>query len=127
MNYRIIVVGDRPAAYHIDAINEYKKRLSRYCRIQCIEIDKPSSGKAHRIAVSTSGKELSSEDLAAKINKLAVSGVSDIDFIIGPRQTGVDEEISMSPMDLSGGMTAVIVFEQIYRAYRILNNEPYHK
>ncbi|KIR01641.1 methyltransferase [Lachnospiraceae bacterium TWA4] len=138
---------------------EYKKRLSRYCKIEIIEVvdektpDKASDafneqikdkeGKrllshlkedAYVIALAIEGKMLSSTELANKIQKLGVSGKSHLIFIIGG-SLGLSDEVlkradyllSFSPMTFPHQLMRVVLLEQIYRSYRINNNEPYHK
>ena len=86
------------------------------------------------IALAIDGKMLSSEEFSEKIGSLGVSGVSHIIFIIGG-SIGLDEQIlrradyrlSFSKMTFPHQLMRVILLEQIYRAYRILNHEPYHK
>ena len=133
MNFKIYIIGGKIDKFYSEAIKEYKKRLSRYCRISVfslkneIELHKNISEKSYRIIVTTTGKSVSSEDLAGKINALGISGISDISLIIGADIVEHNEAISISPMEMDLGLKMTIIFEQIYRSYRIINNEPYHK
>lgn len=133
MNFKIYIIGDKIDKFYSEAIKEYKKRLSRYCKISVfslkneIELHKNISVKPYRIIVTTTGKSVSSEDLAGKINDFGISGISDISLIIGADIVEHNEAISISPMEMDLGLKATIIFEQIYRSYRIINNEPYHK
>ncbi|MED2009832.1 23S rRNA (pseudouridine(1915)-N(3))-methyltransferase RlmH [Brevibacillus borstelensis] len=90
-------------------------------------LSKKLSDKHYKVFISTKGKIISSEDLADKINHLGVTGQSDVSLIIGADSVPHDEVLSISPMEMDLGLITTIIFEQIYRAYRILNNEPYHK
>jgi 23S rRNA (pseudouridine1915-N3)-methyltransferase len=86
------------------------------------------------VALAVDGKPYSSEELAAFIKKREVSGASQITFIIGGDlglYDGVleqcDERLSLSPMTFTHQMVRLILLEQIYRAFRIMRGEPYHK
>jgi 23S rRNA (pseudouridine1915-N3)-methyltransferase len=133
MDFKICLAGGKTDRFYIDAMEEYGKRLGRYCKIEFVHVKNPSqlsgklSGKFYRIAVSTNGQPISSEGLAEKINSLALTGRPYVAFIIGAEDLPCDEKIAVSPMDMDPGLIAVIMFEQIYRAFRILNGEPYHK
>ncbi len=91
-------------------------------------------GNAHVIALAIQGKMLDSVELADRLEKLAVSGTAHIVFIIGG-SLGLDEavlrraneQLSFSRMTFPHQMMRVILLEQIYRGYRIINHEPYHK
>ena len=86
------------------------------------------------IALAIDGKNLSSEELAQTINKLGVRGVSNITFVIGG-SLGLSDEVlsradyklSFSKMTFPHQLMRLILLEQVYRAYRINNGEPYHK
>ena len=159
MKITIVTVGKIKEKYLKDAIAEYGKRLSRYCKLEIVEtadektpdgaselmeqqirqkegerIEKYLREDAYVIALAIDGKMLSSEEFSEKIGSLGVSGVSHIIFIIGG-SIGLDEQIlrradyrlSFSKMTFPHQLMRVILLEQIYRAYRILNHEPYHK
>ncbi len=84
------------------------------------------------ILISNEGANVSSEELAEKINSYGgVTGISNITIILGDSlemfKDNFDESIMISTMDMEIGLQATILFEQIYRAYRIINNQPYHK
>ena len=89
------------------------------------------SKNSHVILISTEGANVSSEELAEKINSYGVTGISNITIILGGSlemfKDTFDESIMISTMDMDIGLQATILFEQIYRAYRIINNQPYHK
>lgn len=155
----IISVGKIKEKYWNDAIKEYSKRLSRYCKTDIIEVadektpeDAPSAvceqikkkegerilsnidDRALVCTLEINGKRFSSEEFASFIEKQGVSGVSHIQFIIGgslglSREVSdrSDMKISFSDMTFPHQMMRVILLEQIYRAYRIINGEPYHK
>ena len=159
MNIRLIPVGKIKEKYIQEGIKEYSKRLSRYCSLDIVEIDdekapeslsdkekemvKQKEGErilskipqnSYVISLVIEGKQLSSEELAEKIESLMVEGISDITFIIGGSLGLSDEVISRSNFKLSFSkmtfphqLMRMILLEQIYRAWRIIRNEPYHK
>jgi len=133
MNFKIYIVGRKIDKTYLEGIKEYEKRLSRYCKttLQYFKNEelllKKLSDKSYKISISIHGKMISSEQLSEKINHLGIQGQSDLTFIIGSENTSFDDKISISPMEMDIGMKTMIMYEQIYRAYRILNNEPYHK
>jgi 23S rRNA (pseudouridine1915-N3)-methyltransferase len=81
----------------------------------------------YKILVSVLGISVTSEELAEKINHIGITGKSDVTIIIGEDNLPHDELLAISKMEMDLGIKTLIMFEQIYRSYRILNNEPYHK
>ena len=159
MKISLITVGKIKEKYLRDAIAEYSKRLSRYCKLEILEVadEKTPDGAseiveenirekeaerimkyvkedAYVITLEINGKLLSSEELSAKINQLGIQGTSHITFIIGG-SIGLGKEVlarsdyalSFSKMTFPHQLMRVILLEQIYRSYRIINGEPYHK
>ena len=159
MKISIITVGKIKEKYLKDAIAEYSKRLSKYCKLEIIEVadektpdnasevveDQIRSKEAERIlkhvkddafviTLEINGKQLTSEELAGKINTLGIQGHSHIIFIIGG-SIGLGTEVlkksnfalSFSKMTFPHQLMRVILLEQVYRSYRIINGEPYHK
>ena len=159
MKITLITVGKIKEKYLKDAIDEYSKRLSKYCKLEIIEVadektpdhasdiveDAIRSKEAERIlkhikddvyviTLEINGKQLSSEELADKVDKLGVQGVSHIAFIIGG-SIGLGKEVlqksdfalSFSKMTFPHQLMRVVLLEQVYRSYRIINGEPYHK
>lgn len=159
MKITLVTVGKIKEKYLKDAIAEYSKRLSKYCKLEIVEVadektpdnasevveDAIRSKEAERIlkyvkddafviTLEINGKQLSSEELADKIDKLGVQGTSHIIFIIGG-SIGLGQEVlqksnyalSFSKMTFPHQLMRVILLEQIYRSYRIINGEPYHK
>lgn len=133
MNIKIYAVGNKIEKHILEGIKEYEKRLSRYCKIKLQlfkneeQLSKKISDKSYLIKLSTKGSLLSSEELSEKINMLGVTGKSDVTILINTEQLQVNEILTLSPMDMATGIKTLVLFEQIYRSYRILNNEPYHK
>lgn len=143
LKVKIICCGTLKEQYLRDAVKEYEKRLSAYCDLSTLEIkeDSPdatknavSAFKGYKIALCIEGKQISSEELAGKISSLTVNGTSDIAFIIGGSD-GISEDIkkqcdfrlSFSKMTFPHQLMRVILLEQIYRAFTIINNGKYHK
>lgn len=133
MNFKIYIVRKKINGFYQEAIKEYEKRLSRYCKINYSyvkneeQLEKKLSNKTYIINISPSGKKMSSEELSQKINHWAISGISDITIIILSAKIPSQEHLSISSMEIDPGLMATIIFEQIYRGYRILNNQAYHK
>lgn len=134
MNYKIYTVGNKIEKYYSDAISEYTKRLSRYCKASYVHLKNINnlqsklSKNEYIIEINTTGNNISSEMLSEKINYMAVKSISNITFVIGENITiHSNETLSLSSMEMALGLKATIVTEQLYRAYRILNNESYHK
>ena len=158
MNITILCVGKIKERYFTDAIAEYKKRLSRFTKIDIIEIpdekipDNASSKEmdivkekegnqilskipenSYVIAMCIEGKEFSSEDLARKISDITMIK-SHIVFIIGGSlglyekvKQRADIKMSFGKITLPHQLMRVVLTEQIYRAFKINNNESYHK
>ena len=141
----IICIGKIKEKYLKEAIEDYKKRINKYHKINIIElpdsnvdeegkeIKKYLSKKDYIIALAIEGKEITSTELAEKIDKTFIN-FSTINFIIGG-SLGISEDIknlsdyklSFSKLTFPHGLFRVILLEQIYRSFKILNNETYHK
>ncbi len=135
MNIKVYTVGKIDQSDNV-AIQEYAKRLSRYCKIKLVKFKKaddlikkmPQGGL--NILVHSTGVNPSSEGFSKKISLYGLEGCSDIHFILGvspETQLSVSETLSLSPMTMSIGLQTLLLFEQIYRAYRIIHNHTYHK
>ena len=133
MNFQVFIIENKLDNISKMGIAEYEKRLTRYCKTKIIfiknsnQIENKIKTKSKIIKLTTTDIQYTSEEFANKINKLGVDGISNIVFIIGEYKYSVDEYISLSKMNLDIGTLTTILFEQIYRGYRILNNHPYHK
>ncbi len=155
---RIISVGRIKEKYLKDGIDEYIKRLSKFTKLEMIELkDIPVPDKAslseeneikkeegkeilsrikddYVIALDLKGEMLDSVSFSKKIEEINTSGKSKITFVIGG-SLGLSKEVidrsnyqlSFSPMTFPHQLFKLILLEQIYRAYKILNNETYHK
>ena len=151
----LVCVGDIKEQYLRDAIKEYSKRLTKFCKLNIVELKenvaRPNSEQeilnslkkdsvemkkhlsSYNICLDITGKELSSEDFAKKLENLSLK-TSEISFLIGA-SNGIDEElkndcnerISFSKMTFPHQLMRVIFLEQLYRAFTINNNIAYHK
>jgi len=148
---RIICVGKIKESYYKEAILEYKKRLSKYTKIDIIEINdenmdikstlkkegdnilKFMSDSDYNIVMDINGKDFDSLSLAKKIDEIFISK-NTITFIIGGSY-GIDERVkekcnlrlSFSKLTFPHQLFRVLLLEQLYRSFKILNNEEYHK
>ena len=159
MKITLITVGKIKEKYFTDAIAEYMKRLSRYCKPEIIQVAdektpenaalavekqvKDTEGErilrhvaedAFVVALEIRGEMLSSAELADFIERKQVSGTSHIQFVIGG-SLGLSEAVlgradyrlSFSRMTFPHQLMRVVLLEQIYRSFRIIAGEPYHK
>jgi len=156
MKIRIIALGKIKEQFLKDGINEFLKRLTSYCSIEIIELNpieikdenltqkildeegvnilshiKPDS---FVITLEIQSKQLSSEEFAEKINEITISGVGELVFVIGSScglsskvLQRADFKLSLSKMTFLHQFTRLILIEQIYRAFKILKGETYHK
>lgn len=88
----------------------------------------------YKVAMCVEGKAMPSEELAAKLEGMAGGGISTVNFIVGSSfglaeslKKECDMRLSMSPMTFPHGLARVMLFEQVYRAFSIINNSKYHK
>lgn len=113
-------------------LREYEKRLSKDCRITLRGFDKneapfPSDDTKHyAVAIHPQAPLISSEDFAQMIGSVGLKGFFNLSFYPFPFENA-DRHFSLSRFSLSPPLLAVLLYEQIYRAYRILGNAPYHK
>ena len=159
MNITIITVGKLKEQYLKDAIDEYSKRLSRYCKLDKIEIqdektpdnasekeeesikEKEGQGILNKIkdnmfviVMDLGGKQLTSQEFSDYVHNLGLVGNSNIAFIIGG-SLGISKSVlaranyklCFSKMTFPHQLFRVMLLEQIYRGFRIMKGEPYHK
>lgn len=156
---QLLCVGKLKEKFYADAVSEYAKRLGAYCKLSVVELpeerlpDRPSQALIDAaldregdrilakipagsviIALCVEGNALSSEELAARMDKWAVQGGSQLTFLIGGSY-GLHSKVkqraalrlSMSPMTFPHHLARVMVLEQIYRAFKINEGSNYHK
>lgn len=159
MDINIISVGKIKEKYFTDGIDEYKKRLLPFCKVNFIELkdeqapakisekdikiilDKEGSrilekirDKDYVIVLDLKGKNIDSLSFANEIHKLMAHGISSIVFVIGG-SLGLSDEVkkrgncslSFSKFTFPHKLMKLILMEQIYRAFTIINKMPYHK
>lgn len=159
MKIIILCVGKIKEKFFKDGIEEYKKRLSKYCKLEIIEVadektpdhaseteelqikekegqrmEKYLKKDAFKIALAIEGEMLDSVQLSKKIEQVGVNGQSHIIFVIGGSlgiapsiMKQMDYKLSFSKMTFPHQLMRMVLLEQIYRSYRIINGEPYHK
>ncbi len=148
---RIICIGKIKEKYIKDALLEYQKRLSKYTKLELIELadydgDIPTvlkkeseqilkyiNDKSYIITLEIEGEQLDSVEFSKKIDNILINN-SDITFIIGGSyglsndvKNRSNYKLSFSKMTFPHQLFRVMLLEQIYRSYRIINNESYHK
>ncbi|HEY8499916.1 MAG TPA: 23S rRNA (pseudouridine(1915)-N(3))-methyltransferase RlmH [Clostridia bacterium] len=159
MNIQIVSVGKLKEKYLKDAVNNYIKMLSRFCKTEIVEVaeekapqslssreeEQAREKEAERIkvallkdsyviALDLKGEQPDSPQFAQRLKELMIAGKSRISFIIGG-STGLDRQLvkeadynlCLSNMTFPHQLARVILLEQIYRCFKIINNEPYHK
>ena len=150
-------MGKLKESYYCEACDEYRKRLTAFAKVTVKEpqpeelpndpspaqiekaLEKEAAlireqAKGFKVALCIEGKQLSSEQLAQKLEALGTGGVSTVNFIVGSSfglaeslKRECDLRLSMSPMTFPHSLARVMLFEQVYRAFSILNNSKYHK
>ncbi len=149
---KIITIGSIKESYLREAIEEYKKRLSKYTSLEMIELKdeglvepdkamkleeekilKHLNDKEYIVTLEIEGKELTSEEFAEKLDKIQIE-YSNITFIIGGSyglsntiKEKANYHLSFSKMTFPHQLFRVILLEQIYRAFKINHHESYHK
>lgn len=155
----VLCVGKLKERFYQEAAAEYVKRLGRHCKLDVVELpesrlpEDPSPGEIQRalaaeataireklprggavIALCIEGKPCSSVELSRRMQELAVSGKSQLTFLIGGSvglaedlKRQADWRLSMSPMTFPHHMARIMLLEQIYRAYQIAAGTKYHK
>lgn len=159
MRITVISVGKIKEKFYTGAIEEYSKRLSKYCTLTLVEVadekapetisekemvqikdregerilDKIKDAQ-YVITLEIRGKQLTSEELSEKLSALGLEGNSDVVFVIGG-SLGLSDAVmrrsnfalSFSRMTFPHQLMKVVLLEQVYRGFRILRGEPYHK
>ncbi len=152
MKINVTAVGKIKEKFFKDAVDEYAKRISRYCVFSVTECPEASPSKSEDerrqiegkslldkakgkiIALDGGGEEISSRELAELIERYTLAGASELSFIIGGSNglskevlSCADKRISFGKMTYPHQLFRVMLTEQIYRAFAIINNTPYHK
>jgi 23S rRNA (pseudouridine1915-N3)-methyltransferase len=158
MKIKIITVGKVKEKYLVEGIKEYSKRISRYSKLELVEVSDEKAPESlsekdeenvknkegerilnkisdeYVIALAIEGKKVNSIELSEMINRIFSYESSDITFVIGG-SLGLSKDVlnrantklSFSDMTFPHQLMKLILLEQVYRTFRIINNEPYHK
>ena len=158
MKIKIITVGKVKEKYLVEGIKEYSKRISRYSKLELVEVSDEKAPESlsekdeeivknkegerilnkisneYVIALAIEGKKVNSIELSEMINRIFSYESSDITFVIGG-SLGLSKDVlnrantklSFSDMTFPHQLMKLILLEQVYRSFRIINNEPYHK
>lgn len=159
LNVNIICLGKLKESYLRDACKEYEKRLGAFCKLNVVELEpinlpqNPSENQiksaleqeakrilqkipsnSYTFAMCIEGKQFSSENFAERLQNIANSGKSTVNFILGSSfgmadevKNAADFRFSMSQMTFPHQLARVMVLEQVYRGFSILGNSKYHK
>ena len=156
MKIKIIALGKIKEKFLKDGIDEFLKRLTPYASVEIVEltpieirdenlIQKALEQEGEKILANIKndsfvitmeilGKQLSSEDFAQKINEISMSGISELVFVIGSScglspivSNRANFKLSFSKMTFLHQFARLLLVEQIYRAFKILKGETYHK
>lgn len=147
MRINVVCIGKVKERGFSDAVAEYSKRIGRFCDIGVVELPEYNTDdgirkegkeiirhlKGHVVTLEIEGRQMDSREFAGFIDK-TFSAASELTFVIGG-STGISDEVraasrfalSFSKMTFPHTLMRVILFEQIYRAFTILDNHPYHK
>ena len=154
MQIKIVAIGKIKEAYLKQGLGDYKNRLSKYARVSVLELPeedialrpksevkdreaqrlkKHTAGSQYVIALDREGIELSSVELAQKLESLMIGGKSNIVFVIGGA-LGLDESVikaadlnlSLSKFTFTHQIARFVLLEQLYRSFKIIKGEPYH-
>lgn len=152
LKIRVVAVGGIKESFYREAVGEYVKRLGKWAKVEISEAEEASHiedpakkreaeaegilrrVKGRMVLLDVKGKRVKSEDIATLLSESALSGVSEITFVIGG-SNGVSEEVkrraddvlSFGDITLPHQLFRVVLLEQIYRAETIINNASYHK
>lgn len=156
MNIKIIAVGKIREKFIFSGVEEFVKRIQPYCSLKIVEIEAETlknisqiekamkiegekilsaiNENAFTVTMEISGKQFSSEEFAEKIQDINIQGINQLVFVIGGAYGLYDDvkqrsdlHLSLSKMTLPHQMARLLLLEQIYRSFKIINNEPYHK
>ena len=138
MNIKVVLEAKLKESFYLEGAKEYQKRLLG--RVEIVEVSNieeyiKNKQNAFLITMEIEGKQLTSPDFAAKLREIETDGYyNEIMFLIGgaegltqPVRNKSNFKFSMSKLTFLHQEAVLILMEQIYRAYKILNNEPYHK
>ena len=133
MHLQILAAAEVVPTFYREAAEEYRKRFSRYGSLTLsLFRDEAALRRAllpgrFVVSVSRTGRPTGSEELAALLRDLGLAGHSAVDFVLDVPLEDPADRIALSHFPLETGLALTVLSEQLYRAFRILRNEPYHK
>ena len=133
MQHHIIICQKKIAGPYKETMQEFIKRLSRYGKTEILTIKRPDQAGKYRkqtgihYRITPGFDSMSSENFARKLQELEIHGQSHVYYYIGCGEAEESEEFHLSSFEMDPGLSAALLTEQIYRAYRIIKGEPYHK
>ena len=139
MKIKIVTVGKLKEKYLKDGIAEYTKRISRFAKLEMIELtDEKTPDKASELEnqkiLETEGETLSSEEFSKQLEQASIKGYSTLTFIIGGSlglapvvKNRANLSVSFGRLTLPHQLMRLVLVEQIYRAFTIQQGSPYHK
>lgn len=154
MRITLVAVGRLREPYWRDAAAEYLKRLGPYAAVRVVEIEdrdvtrderravaaegadvlRALPERAHVAALTLDGRRLSSEDFSAELERRLLHGQAHMAFVLGGAAglspdviARADERLSLGPLTLPHQLARIVLLEQLYRSFRIIRGEPYHR
>lgn len=154
MRVTLVAVGRLKEPYWRDAAAEYLKRLGPYAAVTVVEVTdrdvtrdehravaaegadvlRALPERAHVAALTLEGRRLSSEEFAAELGRRLVEGRAHLAFVLGGAAglscevvARADERLSLGPLTLPHQLARIVLLEQLYRSFRIIRGEPYHR
>lgn len=133
MNYQIVILEKKIDKVYQKAMDEYLKRLSKYCTIQVSVVKKAEQEKkfiqrtGRHILIEEGMASIESTALAKDIEEASIRGVSNMTIYIGAFEKTGKECWNLSSFSMNQDLMATILLEQIYRSYRIIHHQAYHK
>jgi 23S rRNA (pseudouridine1915-N3)-methyltransferase len=132
LTLRILMKETSSPIYYRQAVEEYTKRLGRYCNLSLepvkeSDLEAALASPGYMIRVSQKGRQMDSVAFAQQLDSLATQGVSKITFVLNMKCPAAQDTLSLTTISLEDPLHLVALLEQIYRSFRITNGEPYHK
>ena len=130
---RILAVGKTRQSFVKEGVAEFLHRCQKYTKIEYIEVKDIGELKGYVVVLDEHGKQFASQMFAKKVGQWVMSH-KDLTFVIGPAEglahdilNKAQEKVALSAMTFPTQLVRLIFMEQLYRAFTIINNEPYHK